>query len=147
MNGLMTLTICRSLGVFPLIPHHPSAGICETIRLLHRYQDFALASRGGHFQVLMGRANEIMMVVFRVAQFAAIAAAVVSLFRGRERGGFAAAGFLLVLGCYAGPYLIGFAYQRHVMVMVFPILIYAASALDTARSCTRDIVVNGACGD
>jgi hypothetical protein len=68
------------------------------------------------------------MIAFRVVLWAAIGLAVLSLARGWRGEGreawLGAVGFLGFLVLYSGFHVVGFAYERHVMPIVLPTLLY-----------------------
>lgn len=131
--------------MFEFIKEHPG----EVLRLdLRKAQVFFLAvgTSPGHprlsgFQAWMYRANAVYMVMFRAVMVAALFLAFRTVLRGAKGTRLAAAGFLAVTFCYAGPYVIGFAYQRHVMPLVLPTLIYIASQSALARKQERQLIL------
>ena len=58
------------------------------------------------------------ILIFRLLLWTALALALLSLLRPRHR--FAATAFLLLVAAVALPYLLGFAYTRHVSVLIYP---------------------------
>ena len=65
------------------------------------------------------------MVVFRVLFLACLVAATGLLIRGSSANRFAALAFLALLAAYCAPYAVGFAYERHVMPLVWPAVFFA----------------------
>lgn len=66
------------------------------------------------------------MLAFRAALWAAIGLAVLTLWRHpwRSEEGATALTYLVFLGLYSGFHIVGFAYERHVMPIVMPTMLY-----------------------
>ena len=78
------------------------------------------------------------IVLFRLLFWAALALSLRSLFRHSEsRTRYAAMTFLLVVGAVALPYVVGFAYTRHVSVLLYPSALLLCRMLDTAPANQR----------
>lgn len=85
-------------------------------------------SSGSHGLLL---AAEIAgMAVFRLILWAAMAASVLGMARGWRGLGGDGAMFLLLVGAVALPYVVGFAYTRHVSVLIYPSVLVCCRVLD-----------------
>jgi hypothetical protein len=73
------------------------------------------------------------MVVFRLMLWSAIVGATLVLFRSRNPGArplrFAAGAFLALVAACSLPYLAGFAYTRHVSVLIYPTALFCSRLL------------------
>ena len=77
------------------------------------------------------------MVLFRLLFWSALLVSGRSLFRGPAAGTrFAAATFLLLTGAVALPYVVGFAYTRHISVLIYPSALLLCRVLGGAMSQT-----------
>ena len=74
-------------------------------------------------------------VLFRLLFWAALGVAMRLLFTGPRDGlRYAAAAFLLLLGAAALPYVVGFAYTRHISVLIYPSALLLCRALSAAMA-------------
>jgi hypothetical protein len=77
--------------------------------------------------------EDVGMVVFRLMLWTAIVCAIYVLFRrrGRHDGslGVASGVFLAVVAACALPYLAGFAYTRHVSILIYPAALFCCRVL------------------
>ena len=70
------------------------------------------------------------LVVFRVLLWSALVLSIRALFRPAESDlRYPAAAFLLVMGAVALPYVVGFAYTRHISVLIYPSALLLCRAL------------------
>jgi hypothetical protein len=116
---------------------HPRETLEGDLRKL-RVLFFSVERYGGTASYGIRRVIEdIGMVVFRLMLWAAILCAIYLLFRGRglNRGSLRVASgvFLAVVAACALPYLAGFAYTRHVSILIYPAALFCCRVL-----CERD---------
>lgn len=71
------------------------------------------------------------MAVFRLIFWTAIGASVAAMVRGWRGMGEDGTMFLLLVGAVALPYVVGFAYTRHVSVLIYPSVLVCCRALDS----------------
>lgn len=99
---------------------HPGA----TVRGAGRKLELILVSvqkyGSGESHGLLLAMEMVGMVVFRLIFWTVIGVSVVAVVRGWEGLGADSAIFLLLVGAVALPYVVGFAYTRHVSVLIYP---------------------------
>lgn len=87
----------------------------------------------GYTKTHMGRGASLFasvgMILFRLLLWASIVFAVLAVATGRFGGRFCGATYLLFLGFYSFPYLVGFGFIRHAIVLSYPAAIMACLAV------------------
>ncbi len=87
----------------------------------------------GYTKTRMGRGASLLatlgMVLFRLLLWSSIAFAMLAVGTGRFGGRFVGAVYLLFLAAYSFPYLVGFGFVRHAIVLCYPAAIMACLAV------------------
>jgi len=112
---------------------HPRETLLADLRKL-KILFFSLEKYGSTASYGVRRSVEIAgMIVFRLMFWAAVAGAVYLLYRPRQQGDrsarVAAGTFLALVAACTLPYLAGFAYTRHVSVLIYPSALFCCRLL------------------
>lgn len=111
---------------------HPGIALQSTLRkadvLLFTFNRYA-RSHYGRMQTLVVESG---FLLFRMLFWASVCAAVYGGFTGRLLGRARSVVYLLFLGAYYAPYLVGFGYMRHLIITAMPVTVMLSLTLAEA---------------